>query len=283
MVRGWGSTKTLGLLIELFQQLRTPVRNDFLRVFERRHRPSACQPITPEAAVRRPGGIASPRSASQGGPQTCTLSHSRAGRDRVPAIRIPRRHTRIHALPVESVATQASPIDCIDFQPYYNNIIFMSYIIRLPERRAPPHQPILECHNRPNIVFLTVCTANRRRTLANWRFYNHICKAWMKADLWLVGRFIILPDHIHLFCAPSDAVYPALKNWVSLWKRYVTIAYRPECLSFRWQTNFWDTQLRSGGSYESKWQYVRENPVRHGYVSRAEEWPFSGTLNEFIW
>jgi hypothetical protein len=46
---------------------------------------------------------------------------------------------------------------------------------------------------------------------------------------------------------------------------------------------FWDTQLRSGDSYGSKWLYVRENPVRHGYVSRAEEWPFSGTLNEFIW
>jgi putative transposase len=158
----------------------------------------------------------------------------------------------------------------------------MSYDMRL-ERRAPPHQPLLERHNRPNIIFLTVCTADRQRTLANWSFYDHLRAAWIKADLWLVGRFIILPDHIHLFCAPADVEHPDLKNWVSFWKRLVAIAYRRECPSFRWQTNFWDTQLRSGDGYDSKWLYVSENPVRHGYVSMAAEWPFSGTLNEFMW
>jgi putative transposase len=158
----------------------------------------------------------------------------------------------------------------------------MSYDNR-PDRHAPPHLPILDCGNRPNIVFLTVCTWNRKPDLANWSFYNIVCEAWIKADLWLVGRFIILPDHIHLFCAPADPEYPALQTWVSFWKRLVTIAYRVTWPSFRWQTNFWDTQLRSGDGYESKWFYASENPVRHGYVSRAEEWPFFGTLNEFIW
>jgi len=32
-------------------------------------------------------------------------------------------------------------------------------------------------------------------------------------------------------------------------------------------------QLHRAESYEEKWNYVRNNPVRHGYVSRVEDWP----------
>ena len=46
---------------------------------------------------------------------------------------------------------------------------------------------------------------------------------------------------------------------------------------------FWDRQLRRAESYEEKWQYVKNNPVRHGYVSRVEDWPYQGELNVFEW
>ena len=31
-----------------------------------------------------------------------------------------------------------------------------------------------------------------------------------------------------------------------------------------WQRHFWDTQLRRGESYDQKWDYVMQNPVRAG-------------------
>ena len=47
-----------------------------------------------------------------------------------------------------------------------------------------------------------------------------------------------------------------------------------------WQEEFFDHLLRSGESYESKWEYVRDNPVRAGLVKCASEWRFQGELNK---
>jgi hypothetical protein len=37
--------------------------------------------------------------------------------------------------------------------------------------------------------------------------------------------------------------------------------------------------MRSAESYEEKWTYVRENPVRAGLVKRSTDWPFQGEIH----
>jgi REP element-mobilizing transposase RayT len=97
---------------------------------------------------------------------------------------------------------------------------------QFPSRRAPTHLPIYDRGNRPNIIYLTVCTWNRRPILANHAMYDLLIEMWKKAHTWLVGRFVILPNHVHLFCAPADVVHPPLAVRVSYWKRLTTIARR---------------------------------------------------------
>jgi len=46
-----------------------------------------------------------------------------------------------------------------------------------------------------------------------------------------------------------------------------------------WQRDYWDRQLRRDESYAQKWDYVVNNPVRHGYVACAEDWRYQGELN----
>ena len=53
--------------------------------------------------------------------------------------------------------------------------------------------------------------------------------------------------------------------------------------NWRWQSDCWDTQLRSGKHYHEKWLYVRENPVRSGLVENAEQWDIQGELNVLRW
>ncbi|MBA4064970.1 MAG: hypothetical protein C0501_14910 [Isosphaera sp.] len=53
--------------------------------------------------------------------------------------------------------------------------------------------------------------------------------------------------------------------------------------SLRWQVDHWDTRLRRTESYDEKWDYVVNNPVRHGLVGRAGEWPHQGELHELRW
>ena len=149
-----------------------------------------------------------------------------------------------------------------------------------PVRSRPVHHPVLESGQRSVIVFLTICTANRRPILATAAMHAHLHQSWLKAMNWLVGRYVIMPDHIHLFCAPGTNPTESLKSWVAYWKRLAALASGSS--SF-WQRNFWDTQLRHHESYAAKWDYVRQNPVRAGLVTRPEDWPWQGELNVLRW
>src|ERR1700719_2153698 len=45
-----------------------------------------------------------------------------------------------------------------------------------------------------------------------------------------------------------------------------------------WQREFFDHLLRSEESYDQKWNYVRDNPVRANLAQSAAEWPFAGEI-----
>jgi REP element-mobilizing transposase RayT len=125
-----------------------------------------------------------------------------------------------------------------------------------------------------------------------------ILTAWVNAANWIVGRYVIMPDHIHFFCAPSK--YPAsdFHKWMKFWKRLSTqmmseqsggrlssaVAGRVSSRAAKlWQDGCWDTQMRTSAQYEEKWQYIRNNPVRKGLVENADDWPYQGVMNEFVW
>ncbi len=148
-----------------------------------------------------------------------------------------------------------------------------------PIRKKPAHIPPRGQGNRPVIVFLTLCSKDRRPLLANAAAHEAIRFSWSMADHWLVGRYVILPDHLHLFCAPTRQS-ASLAQWIRFWK---SMAARKTGQPGLWQQDFWDTQLRAGERYEEKWHYVRHNPVRHGLVSKPEEWPYQGELNVLAW
>jgi hypothetical protein len=50
-------------------------------------------------------------------------------------------------------------------------------------------------------------------------------------------------------------------------------------LSPHWEKDFFDHVMRSEESYEQKWLYVRENPVRAGLVKRWEDWSYQGEIH----
>jgi putative transposase len=85
-------------------------------------------------------------------------------------------------------------------------------------RRHPAHPPPIETGNRAIIIFLTVCTAEGKGILADEQAVGVILDAWQAADHWSVGRYIILPDHLHLFCAPARQHVLPVQSWVAFWK-----------------------------------------------------------------
>lgn len=154
-----------------------------------------------------------------------------------------------------------------------------SHFAPLPERSRPAHGVYRQI-NGPTIVFLTICTKDRRQYLADRSVHNLLVETWQGADAWRVGRYVVMPDHIHLFAAPTGSEI-VFDNRVRFWKsRFTKSCALPE---HRWHADHWDRTLRDGDGYEDKWNYVRNNPVRHGLARVAEEWPFQGELNRLAW
>jgi putative transposase len=151
----------------------------------------------------------------------------------------------------------------------------------LPNRHHPAHPPVHARHNTPILVFLTVCTKDRRPLLASDRVLAALHRAWSDAHRWTVGRYIVMPDHVHLFCAPATAPIEPVRVWTAYWKRLASCAL-PD-LQPIWQRDCWDTQLRHGEHYDRKWEYVRLNPVRQKLASTPEHWPFQGEMNVLRW
>src|SRR4029077_5423267 len=127
-----------------------------------------------------------------------------------------------------------------------------------PGRRRPPQGVRLDLSER-TIIFITVCTKARIAWLACPEAHRILRRVWMDADAWLVGDYVLMPDHLHLFAAPRHLQFTAEK-WVTFWKSKFTQSHsQPHWV---WQSNSMHHRLRDAQSYTQKWKYMRENPVR---------------------
>lgn len=84
-------------------------------------------------------------------------------------------------------------------------------------RRRPSQGVKLES-GRNTIVFVTVCTKDRMRWLACPKAHGILRNVWQEADAWLVGRYVLMPDHLHLFASPYNLRF-TIEAWCTYWKR----------------------------------------------------------------
>jgi REP-associated tyrosine transposase len=150
-------------------------------------------------------------------------------------------------------------------------------------RKRPVHLPPNERHNTAVIIYVTVCTKGRRKILADPVIHKWLREAWQVKTWWLVGRYMIMPDHVHFFCAPGEIQAPLLAKWMKFWKSHSARRWPRADQTPVWQREAWDTQLRQHEGYAAKWAYIEMNPVRAGLVQKPEEWPYQRTLNELRW
>jgi len=154
---------------------------------------------------------------------------------------------------------------------------------KLAIRKRPSHMPLVTPVNRAVLVSLTVCTKDRKPILATPEVHATLVHAWTDARRWRVGRYVLLPDHVHLFCAPASEPPEPLAIWVRYWKSRASMHWPCPEQQPVWQADFWDTQLRRDEGYAAKWEYVRHNPVRAGLAARPDDWPHQGELNVLRW
>jgi putative transposase len=98
-----------------------------------------------------------------------------------------------------------------------------------------------------------------------------------------IDAWVVLPDHMHcIWTLPEgDCDYPT--RW-RLIKTRVSRALppgplRPSHLPRNergiWQRRYWEHHIRNPADFAAHLQFCWVNPVRHGFVPRPEDWPYS--------
>ena len=146
----------------------------------------------------------------------------------------------------------------------------------------PPHRlrRLDSVFNGCPVYFITACTNRRRRLLAQqevFEAFQEFSRKGASRSVY-VGRYVLMPDHLHLFAAFAPNAMP-IAVWMKSLKNALSKSLRTQGVeSPHWQKAFFDHVLRSQESYGQKWAYVQLNPVRAGLVSRPEDWPYQGEI-----
>ena len=148
-----------------------------------------------------------------------------------------------------------------------------------PERQHPAPGVQLQADG-PTIAFLTVHVARRDRWLAREDSQRWIVESWQEADAWRIGHYVLMPDHLHLFCSPMKLEF-SIEKWITFWKsRFAKLHRHAE---WKWQSRGWHHRMRTAEHYAETLHYVRQNPVRARLVQKPENWSCQGILHDLIW
>jgi putative transposase len=79
---------------------------------------------------------------------------------------------------------------------------------------------------------------------------------------------LLMPDHVHLLASFPEAG-KQMQTVVSKWKEWTA-----KEIGIRWQRDFFERRLWREESLREKADYILLNPVRAGFVSRPDDWPF---------
>ena len=130
------------------------------------------------------------------------------------------------------------------------------------------------------IALLTVTTKKREPWLANPNAERFLQETWREAKAWLIGDYLLMPDHLHAFCAPRDFSF-SIEEWITFWKR--DFRRRHGRSDWQFQSRGWHHRIRSGEEHSTRWLYIQENPVRKGLVKNVEDWPYKGRIHYLRW
>jgi REP element-mobilizing transposase RayT len=92
---------------------------------------------------------------------------------------------------------------------------------------------------------------------------------------WSVKHFVIMPNHVHLLVATdqsAEAMSGVWRSWKGRTARWCNLAL--ERRGAFWQRDWFDRWMRDAASIQKTIDYIRNNPVKGGLVSKWEDYPW---------
>ena len=134
--------------------------------------------------------------------------------------------------------------------------------------------------------FFTVNLLERRRRLLVERvdLLRDVVRATQAVRPFVLLAWVILPDHLHCIWRLPDGDADNSNRWAQIkagFSRRLPATERRSAyrLSRRergiWQRRYWEHLVRDPDDLRHHVDYIHFNPVKHGHVDRAADWPHS--------
>ncbi len=99
-----------------------------------------------------------------------------------------------------------------------------------------------------------------------------------------IDAWVVLPEHLHCIWTLPSGNDDFSGRWRDIKKAFSKSLPRVERRSAArvrrnergiWQRRFWEHTIRDDRDYALHMDYIHYNPVKHGWVRRVADWPYS--------
>ncbi|CAH6636635.1 REP-associated tyrosine transposase [Pseudocitrobacter vendiensis] len=121
--------------------------------------------------------------------------------------------------------------------------------------------------------FFTVNLKNRQNDLlvSQIAALRAVVKDVKQKKPFYIDAWVVLPEHLHcIWTLPQDECDFSAR-WREIKKRFS----KAIMCGAVWQPRFWEHAIRDEEDYRRHVDYIYINPVKHGWVTRVQDWPFS--------
>ena len=134
--------------------------------------------------------------------------------------------------------------------------------------------------------FFTVNLAGRRQSLLTDKvdLLRAAFRYTRQRHPFTIDAIVVLPDHLHAIWTLPDGDSGFATRWRLLkaaFSRSLPLCEQVSASRQRkrergvWQRRYWEHTIRDDDDFARHADYIHFNPVKHGYVQRAQDWPFS--------
>ena len=134
--------------------------------------------------------------------------------------------------------------------------------------------------------FFTVNLADRRQRLLveHVDLLRESVRTVKRTHPFEIVAWVVLPEHLHAVWALPAGDVDYSTRWSLIKGGFSRALPKVESITGAraarrergiWQQRFWEHIIRDDLDLERHVDYVHFNPVKHGYVTRASDWPYS--------
>jgi putative transposase len=139
--------------------------------------------------------------------------------------------------------------------------------------------------------FFTVALRDRR---SNWltKYAKQLGEAMRRVceiHPYRTIAIVLMPDHLHTIWELPDDDFNYSLRWRCIKTAFARnvrkLGVKVEKNQFRenviWQRRFWEHTIRNERDLNAHLDYIHYNPVKHGYVEKVSDWPYS-SYHQFV-